>query len=78
MSAGRLRKTDSKGRLLLGREFANQIVIIEPQKDGSLLLKPAAVVPRTEAWLEKKREAYRSVRRGMEQASKLKFAKDPR
>ena len=78
MSAAKHKKVDSKGRLLLGEEFANQNVIVEPQKDGSLLLKPAAVVPVAEAWLYKNKEAYKSVQRGLVQASHSKFAKDPR
>ena len=78
MSAVKHKKIDSKGRLLLGEEFANQNVLVELQIDGSLLLKPAAVVPIAEAWLYKNKEAYKSVQRGLEQASSAKFAKDPR
>ncbi len=78
MGAAKHRKIDAKGRLLLGEEFANQDVIIEPQADGSLLLKPAAVVPIAEAWLYKNKSAFRSLLRGLEQASSGKFAKDPR
>jgi hypothetical protein len=72
------KKIDSKGRLLLGEKFANQNVIVETQKDGSLLLKPAVVVPITEAWLYKNKNAFQSVRRGLEQASNRQFAEDPR
>jgi len=78
MTAAKHKKIDSKGRLLLGEEFANQNVIVETQKDGSLLLKPAAVVPIAEAWLYKNKSAFQSVRRGLNQASERQFAKDPR
>jgi hypothetical protein len=78
MSAAKHKKTDSKGRLLLGEEYANQDVIIEPQKDGSLLLKPAVVVQIAEAWLYKNKAAFLSVQRGQKQASQRQFAKDPR
>lgn len=78
MSAAKHKKIDSKGRLLLGEKFANQDVIIEPQKDGTILLKPAVVVQITEAWLYKNKTALQSVTRGLEQASKRQFANDPR
>ena len=78
MGAARHRKIDAKGRLLLGEEYANQDVIMETQADGSLLLKPAAVVPIAEAWLYKNKSAFQSVRRGLEQAAARKFVKDPR
>ena len=78
MSTAKHKKIDSKGRLLLGEEFANQDVIIEPQKDGTLLLKPAVVVQIAEAWLYKNKTAFQAVKRGLEQASKREFAEDPR
>lgn len=78
MSSAKHKKIDSKGRLLLGEKFANQNVIIETQDDGTLLLKPAIVVPIAEAWLYKNKSAFQSVKRGLEQASKKEFALDPR
>lgn len=78
MSTAKHKKIDAKGRLLLGEKFANQSVIIETQKDGTILLKPAVVIPITEAWLYKNKSAFQSVKRGLEQASSGQFAEDPR
>jgi hypothetical protein len=39
------KRVDVKGRLVLGVKYANTTVLLEPQKNGSLLIKKAAIVP---------------------------------
>ena len=36
----KIRKVDSRGRITLGKEYAGKIFIIDPQKDGSIILIP--------------------------------------
>lgn len=71
------RTVDSKGRLTLGKEFANKLVIVRELADGALEIVPAAVVPANEAWLFKNKEAFESLMRGMEQAARGEFAEPP-
>ncbi len=62
------RKTDSKGRITLGPEFANQTFIVQVLDDGQVLLRPAMVVPAPEAWLFRNPKALSAVIRGLEQS----------
>ena len=68
---------DSKGRLLLGSEYANTEFIIDHRKDGVILLRPAVTVPVTEAWLFQNKEALVSVTKGLEQARRREFVDSP-
>ncbi len=71
------RKIDSKGRVLLGSEYAGSIVLLEQAANGDIIIHPAAVVPMNEAWLHNNPKAAASVARGLKQAAEGKFAKDP-
>lgn len=71
------KKSDAKGRIALGADYANQTFLIEEQEDGDLVLKKAVVVPEKEAWLYANHVAYTQVIKGIEQASKGQFAPDP-
>ena len=62
------RKTDSKGRITLGPEFANQTFIVQVLDEGRVLLRPAMVVPAPEAWLFRNSKALGAVVRGLEQS----------
>jgi hypothetical protein len=62
------KKLDSKGRLILGPEFANATVLVEKVSDGEFVVKAAVVVPVNEAWLFKNREALSLVQTGIAQA----------
>ena len=46
---------DSKGRVTLGRRFANKTVILREVDDTEVLVTLARVVPAREAWLSRTR-----------------------
>lgn len=75
--AGIAKKVDSKGRLVLGPEYANATVLVEKVADGEFRVKSAAVVPIREAWLFKNAEALNLVSTGLEQAKNGKVVKSP-
>ena len=63
-----VKKVDAKGRLLLGKEFANEQFIVTCVSEGAFKLEPAITVPKREAWLYENREAFSRVSKGLEQA----------
>jgi hypothetical protein len=69
--------TDSKGRISLGRRFANRTFIIEEMGDMELKLLPARIIPERESWLYENEEAEASVQRGLAQAKAGRFSKTP-
>ncbi len=62
------RNVDSRGRLALGKQFADRLVIIQELADGFLQIIPAEAIPAREVWLYKNPKALASVMRGLEQA----------
>ena len=74
---GVAKKLDAKGRLVLGPKYANATVLVEKGADGSLVVRPAAVVPVSEAWLYKNKEALALVAEGLAQAKAGKLVKEP-
>jgi hypothetical protein len=73
--AGIAKKLDSKGRLVLGPEFANSTVLVEKIGDGQFIIKTAEVVPVREAWLFKNEEALSLVKKGISEAANGKVVK---
>ena len=71
------RTTDRQGRLSLGGKYANTTLIIEEAADGTVVLRPAAVVPAPEAWLYKNKKARALVERGLRQARAGRLSADP-
>lgn len=65
---GVAKKLDSKGRLVLGPEYANATVLVEQVADGEFRVQTAAVVPVKEAWLFKNQEALDLLQTGLRQA----------
>lgn len=65
---GRDKRTDSKGRITLGADFANQTFIVQVLDDGVVFLRPAVVVPAPEAWLFQNPKALSAVVRGFRQS----------
>jgi len=64
---------DKKGRITLGSKYAKKTFLIEKKKDGTVILKPAEVVPIDEAWLWKNKVAFNKVIEGIEDAQMNKF-----
>jgi hypothetical protein len=71
------KRIDAKGRLTLGPAYANLIVLIHENKTGDLVIKKADIVPSHEAWLYENPKALQSLKRGILQAKKRQFVKDP-
>lgn len=67
---------DQRGRITLGKQYANKTVIVEDH-DGDIVLKAAAVIPERELWLHKNPAAMEMVQRGLEQARERNFAEGP-
>ncbi len=72
---GATKQIDSKGRLLLGSEFAGTTFLMETQKDGSFLLRQAVTVPVETAWFFKNQKAQNLVKAGLEEAAQGKLKK---
>lgn len=65
---------DNKGRIALGKAFANSPVIIERISPTEIRIIKARVIPEDEAWLWDNQEALASVKRGLTQAKNSEFA----
>lgn len=59
---------DDKGRVVLGRRFANRAVIVEQLSETEVVVKLARVIPESETWLYENATALASVRKGLAQA----------
>lgn len=59
---------DSKGRVSLGKGFANSLVLIQELADGLIRVVRARAVPELESWLYNNPEALQMVMEGIEQA----------
>lgn len=68
---------DSKGRISLGKEFANHPVIIERVGPNEVRVIKARVIPEDEAWLWENEETMGMVKRGIKQAKQHEFADRP-
>ncbi len=68
---------DSKGRVALGKAFANSTVMVERVSQTEVRIIKDRVVPDSEAWLWDNQEALAMVKRGLQQAKNQEFAKHP-
>jgi hypothetical protein len=59
---------DGKGRLTLGKAFANQLVIVREVANGVVEVIRAKAVPDPEIWLHSNPRAIRMVLDGLEEA----------
>ena len=59
----------------MGSEFAGATFLMETQKDGSLLLRPALTVPVETVWFFKNQEAQKLVAKGLAEAGEGKLKK---
>ena len=73
----KIKNADSKGRVALGKEFANVAVIIERIGPTELRIVKARVVPEREAWLLENELARSMIRRGVQQATAGEFSNNP-
>ncbi len=62
------KSADSKGRISLGAEFANHLVLVRRIADGVVEIVKATAVPDPELWLHRNTKAIRMVMEGVEQA----------
>ena len=63
------RNTDAKGRVTLGKHFANRTVLIQHTSENEVIVKLARVIPEDELWLHENQSALESVQRGIAEAS---------
>lgn len=68
---------DAKGRVALGKDFANSTVIVERVSPSELRIIKAGVIPEDEAWLWDDEKALGQVRRGLQQATDDEFSAIP-
>ena len=68
---------DSKGRVTLGRRFANKTVILREVDETEVLVTLARVVPAREAWLFENPKALKLVAQGLKEAKARRFVKGP-
>jgi len=72
------RKTDSKGRITLGKEFAGYTFIFKVNtKTNEITLSPARVIAEHEMWLHKNPAALAAVLQGLEDARAGNFVEGP-
>ncbi len=71
------RTVDARGRLTLGPELANALVLVKYRDDGVVEITKAEAVPAHEVWLYKNPEALISVLQGIEEAKAGHFANAP-
>ena len=72
-----MRTVDGRGRLTIGPEFANQVVILTPLDGGGLEITPGEVVPAREVWLHRNPRAIKAVLKGLAQAKSQQFVEGP-
>jgi len=68
---------DSRGRVSLGSEFANQTFFFEKVSDTEMRLELAALIPARERWIYNNLEARDAVLLGLAQAKAGRFSKSP-
>ncbi len=71
------KNVDSKGRLGLGKRFANRTVIIREVNETEIVVTLARVVPEREMWLLENQEAKDLVSTGLNQAAEGRFSDSP-
>jgi hypothetical protein len=67
---------DSKGRIALGSRYVGRTVIVDDSDPEKIIIRPAVVIPESEAWLYRNKKALNSVRKGLAEANERRFAND--
>ena len=68
---------DSRGRINLGKEFANKIFFIEKTGETEMKLELAAVIPEREMWLHRNPEERDAVYKAIDRLREGQFAEFP-
>jgi hypothetical protein len=68
-SGQEIRKPDAQGRIIIGKEHADENYAVEKQSNGDILLRPVTVIHKREAWLFANHLALQSVKRGLDDAA---------
>ena len=68
---------DSRGRINLGKEFANKTFVFEKIGETEMRLELARVVPEREIWLYNNPEAKEDVLGALERLRRGRFAESP-
>jgi hypothetical protein len=72
-----LKIADSRGRVNLGKEFANKTFLIEKTGETEMKLELAAVIPEREMWFHRNPEARATVLGAIERLKAGQFAETP-
>ena len=72
-----IKTADSKGRIALGKTFANSTVLIERVSSNEYRVIRARVIPEDEAWLWENDKALGMVMRGLRQAEQGELVETP-
>jgi len=72
-----IKNADSKGRIALGKTFANSTVLIEQVSSHEYRVIKARVIPEDEAWLWENDKALGMVMRGLRQAKEHQLLENP-
>ncbi len=72
-----LKIADSRGRVNLGKEFANKAFLIEKTGETEMKLELAAVIPEREMWFHRNPEARATVLGAIERLRAGQFAEIP-
>jgi hypothetical protein len=68
---------DSKGRINLGKEFANKTFFVTKSRENEIKLEVAAVIPERELWLYQNAEARKALSEAIERVKAGEFAESP-
>ncbi|MEI6381286.1 MAG: hypothetical protein WCO81_10455 [Cyanobacteriota bacterium ELA615] len=71
------KNVDSKGRIVLGKQFANRTAIVQYMDDGDIVIRLARIIPESEAWLYENEQALNLLRQGLKEAQELDFSSNP-
>jgi hypothetical protein len=72
-----IRTVDSRGRINLGKDFANKTFLFELVGETEIKLELAAVIPERERWLYKNPEAMALLEIGLAQVRAGEFSDSP-
>lgn len=77
--AGRrtIKTADAKGRVVLGRAFANSTVIVTRTDPTEVTVTKARAIPERDLWFMEHPDALRDVLQGIEEADRGEFVANP-